>query len=329
MVVMAFAFCEVVAQLAAVHDGHTIARIRTSLVECDGVKRSEHAYIRDDRHIVFAVAVAVRGNLRHDIDVETRAILQHGKRVFRDLFAERKFAAAAVVFDCVEVARADAATAADAKVVVDAGDFLCVIADCAVRTLLDALAAGFAHVAIDRGFAVAMLLHFACAGAAAHADVFQRAAKTSRLVALEVVERHEDIRVHDRLTNLRLFDVLGARQRNELFVEPLEPVGDDDLAAGGGHGKSVFCGGVEVLQRVFPSAGVEGVAVGQKRLAAFGADDVHHRAGEVRAQKRKVARLTEVNLDGNETILKIDALDTCFFNEPLKLYRQRAVKGCS
>ena len=170
-----------------------------------------------------------------------------------------------------------------------------------------------------------MLLHLARAGTAAHADILQRAAKAGRFVPLKVVERNKDIRVHDRLADLRFFDVLCARQRDDLLVEALETVRNDDLAAGGRDGKAVFRGGVEVLQRVLPTAGIEGVAVGQERFAALGADHVRNRARKVRAQKGEVARLAKVDLDGDKAIRKIDILNASALDEPLELNGQRVI----
>ncbi|MPM23953.1 hypothetical protein SDC9_70430 [bioreactor metagenome] len=75
-------------------------------------------------------------------------------------------------------------------------------------------------------------------------------------------QRNEDIRVHNRLANLGLLDVLSALNWHERFVQSLEAVGYDDLAAGGDAGKTVTRGGLQMVERVFAVARVECVAVG-------------------------------------------------------------------
>ena len=61
-----------------------------------------------------------------------------------------------------------------------------------------------------------------------------------------------------------------------------------------------------MLDRVFPAADIERVAVGQKRPSASGLDKVRHGLGVVWAQIRQVSKLTEVQLDGDNFPFKID-----------------------
>ena len=92
-----------------------------------------------------------------------------------------------------------------------------------MRTLLDALAAGAAEGLIHGWLTVAVLFHLTCAGAAAHADVLQRAAEAGCLMPFKVVQRDKDIRVHDRLTDLSLFDMFGAIEGTNFSSRPLSP----------------------------------------------------------------------------------------------------------
>ena len=80
----------------------------------------------------------------------------------------------------------------------------------AVGADLPTLAAAHAQLLLYMGLTGVVLLHLTGAAAAAHADILQRAAKAGRLVTLKVGKRHKDIRVHNRLTDLRLFDVFDA-----------------------------------------------------------------------------------------------------------------------
>ena len=61
-----------------------------------------------------------------------------------------------------------------------------------------------------------------------------------------------------------------------------------------------------MLQRIFAAARIHRVAVGQKRLSAQLLDEVGDDLGIVRAQKRQVAELAEVQLDGDEFAVKVD-----------------------
>jgi len=326
MIVMAFARGEMVGELAARHDRLAVACVRAGLVERDRVERGEHPDVRNNRHIVFRVTVAVRGNLHDDADVKMRAVLQDRQRVFRDLFAENPVAVAAGIRDCVEVACADAAAAAHAAFVIDGRYVPFAVGNCAVRALLDALAAAAAAGCVHDGLAVAVLLHFAGARAAAHADVFQRAAKAHVLVAFKVRKRDKNVRVHNRLSDLCKLHVLTAFDGHQRFVQTFKPVGDENLTAGGHAGKSVARRRFQMVQRIFAQAGVKRVAVGQKRSAAARVDDFAKRIGKIRPQEREVARLAEMHFDRDELILKIDGFDPRLFNELLQLFGQGMIE---
>ena len=218
-------------------------------------------------------------------------------------------------------ADADAAAAADALIVVD--DSLSADkADRAVRAVAGALAAAAAQLGIDDRLAGIVLLHLARAGAAAHAGVLQRAAEARLLMALEVVQGNKDVRVHDRAADLRILDIFAAHDRDLDLVGALEAVGDDDLTSGGQRGEAVFHCGVEMLQRVLSAADVERVAVGQKRHAAEGLDDVRDGLGEIRAQEREVARLAEMCLDRDHLMIHVDLADPGAADQSFQLLLQ-------
>ena len=189
-----------------------------------------------------------------------------------------------------------------------------------VRAVFDALAAADALVLIDDGLAGAVHLLLAGARAAAHADVLERAAEAGGRVALGMRERDEDVGVHDGAADLRRAQVLAAADGHEVIVPALEPVGDDALGAGG-HGRiAVEHGAVEMVERVGAAADIERVAVGEKRLAAERTHIVAHDARPVRAQIGHVARLTEVELDGDVLVLEIDLLKAGGLHEPAQLF---------
>ena len=119
------------------------------------------------------------------------------------------------------------------------------------------------------GLAGSVLLHLARAGAAAHADVLDGTAEAGGLVALEVGQADEDVRVHDGAADLGRLAVFAVRHRHLHFIGAAQAVTDEDLAAGRHGPESRSHGhGVEVLQGILAAARVEGVAVGEEGHAA-------------------------------------------------------------
>ena len=78
------------------------------------------------------------------------------------------------------------------------------------------------------------------------------------------------------------------------------------MAARREWGEAVDIRRIHVLERVFPAADIECVAVGQKRPSASGLNKVRHGLRVIRAQIRKVSKLAEVQLDGDNFPFKID-----------------------
>ena len=312
-----------VGQRLGCHDG-----IGAGLIDSDRVEAREHADIVNDRRVVFGVAVAVGTDVHGERDVEARTVLNNGLRVLSDLVVEYVGRGIIVGLDAVLVARRNAASAAQAAVVVDGGhvhlDGLAarklalagaIERDGVVRTDLLAGTAANTVLGRDTRLAGGMLLHLAGTAAAAHAQVLHGAAKAGLLMALKVSEADHDIGIHERLADLGLVHVLATLDRNERLVGALEAVGDDDLATRGIRGKAVLVGGVDVLERVFAAAHIERVAVGEEGFAAQLLHDVCDGAGVVWAQKAQVTQLAKVNLDSDELVLEVDLLNAGAANE--------------
>ena len=150
-----------------------------------------------------------------------------------------------------------------------------------------------------------MHLHLPGPGTAAHADILQGAAHAGLLVAFEVGQADKHIRVHNGPADLGLLHVLAALHRDGHLIVALQPVSDEDMAAGGVGGKSVHIGRLNVIQGVFPPADIQGVAVRQEGLAALVLHQIRHHLGPVGPQVGQVPRLTEVQLDGHVFVLQI------------------------
>ena len=237
--------------------------------------------------------------------MEARAARDDGLAVFSDLGIQDFRLRVVARLDSVLGTDVHAAAAADAAAMVD-GAFLVLNDRGAVRADLLAGAAADAEALVNGGLFIGVHFHLARAGAAAHAEVLQRAAEAGGLVALEVGEGDDDVGVHQGAADLGRGTVLRALDRDFHLIRALQAIGDDDVAARGERGEAVGIGGVHMLERMLAAADVERVAVGQEGTAAQFLDEVGHGLGIVRPQIGQIAELAEVHLDGDEFILKID-----------------------
>ena len=313
---------QVVRQLAAGQNGHVVAGVGAGLVQRHRVEGGEHAHIGDDGRVVLGVAVAVGGNVHHQIDVEAGPAVHHRLGVFGDAAVQQLAGRVGGAGDGVEVAAAQAAPAAHALVMVDGSLVRPVKGDGPLGAVLGAGVAPAAQLLVHLGLAGGVLLHLARAAAAAHAQVLDGAAEAGGLVPLEVVQADDDVRVHDGPADLGLLHILAARHRHQRLVGALEAVGDDDLAAGGEGGEPVLIGRLDVLQRVLAAAHIEGVAVGEEGPAALGLDDVRQGLGVVGPQVGQVARLAEMDFDGHEFVLHVDGVQPRRAHQPLQFLQQ-------
>ena len=222
----------------------------------------------------------------------------------------------------VKAAGTDAAAAALALVVVDDSLVLLVVGNGVGAALLGAAVAAPAQALLHCRLAGGVLLHLAGPGAAAHADVLDGTPKAGGLVALEVGQADEHIRVHDGAADLGGLAVFAARHRHLHLIGAAQAVGDEHLTAGGHGPEAVELGTGQVLQRVLAAARVQGVAVGQKGHTALLLAQVGHGLGVVGAQVSQVAQLPEMHFDGHELAVHVNVLDAGGDAHPTQLFRQ-------
>ena len=141
-------------------------------------------------------------------------------------------------------------------------------------------------------------------------------------MAFEVAQADDDIGVHDGVANLGVFDQLAVVDRHFHVVSASQAVADDDGTAAGDVVEPVLRRCQQVLQGVLPATRIEGVAVGEERLAAQLLHHIHHRSGVVGTQESQVARLAKVHFDGDEFSLKVDGIHACLADELLELFGQ-------
>ena len=85
-----------------------------------------------------------------------------------------------------------------------------------------------------------------------------------------------------------------------------------------------------MVERVLAPADVQGVAVGQERLAAALTDKIRDGFGPVRPEIGEVARLAEMDLDGGEFLVEINGSHARGFEQAgqllLKVFGQRGAE---
>ncbi len=124
-------------------------------------------------------------------------------------------------------------------------------------------------------------------------------------MSLKMRQRYQNIRIHHRLADLRLFYVLPV-YRDERLVRPFEPVRYDHMASGGKRGKAVGIGRVDVVQGIFAGTDIKRITVREKRFSAPFLHKIRDHFRIIGTQKSQVAVFPEMNLDRRIFILKIN-----------------------
>ena len=169
-----------------------------------------------------------------------------------------------------------------------------------------------------------MELELAGDAGATHAEVLERASETGLLMPLEVGERHHDVGIGEGRADFRGLAVFAVDLYLAL-VGALEAVGDDHLALRGDGVEAVLHGALQMVDGVGAASGVEGVAVGEERLAPEGAYYVGHACGEVGADVCHIAGLAEMYLQGHEVILDGEVGEAGAAHETLQLVGEAGV----
>ena len=113
-----------------------IACVHAGLIQRNRVEACEHSDIRKDRHIVFTVAVAVRGNVDHQIDMEIRAPIQNRLGILGDFHIKFLHRGRILVVDGIKIAGSEATAASDTSAVVNGGTTVFIKRNRSVGTVL-------------------------------------------------------------------------------------------------------------------------------------------------------------------------------------------------
>ena len=140
-------------------------------------------------------------------------------------------------------------------------------------------------------------------------------------MAFEVIEGDEHIRVHHRPADLGFLHIFPVNGHQRL-VRPLQAVGDQHMAACGKRRESVLIGRVQMIQRILPSAHIQGIAVGKEGLPAQFLHSIHYYRRVVGPQESQVPRLSKMHLDSCIFPVKINLIHPRRQDQPLQLLRQ-------
>ena len=133
----------VIRKLAVRHRFCLQTGIYTGLVKGQWIKRSKHTDIRQNRHIIFSMAVAVRRNINNQRNMEIRSSVNNRLRIFCHLAVQNSISIAISECNGIKITCAEASAATYAMFCIYS-HFLCfcIEYESAVGTfLLTALAA--------------------------------------------------------------------------------------------------------------------------------------------------------------------------------------------
>ena len=92
---------------------------------------------------------------------------------------------------------------------------------------------------------------------------------------------------------------------------------------------SIFVCAVQVIERVFSSADIQRVAIGQKRFSAEIFYVVANGFRIIWAQICEIARFAEMNFDGGEFPVEIDRFKSGLLHQPFQLFQQTFTRFCA
>ena len=251
------------------------------------------------------MAVAVRGDIHDQADMEAGPAETNGLGVFRDFAAEVLVGGVIDIPDSIKGAGAYTATAALTEIRVDMRFTVFIIINRVAAAFFSTAAAATTDGLIDGRHSFIMLVHFTGTAAAAHTDVFAGSAKTSALMPFEMRKGNQDICIHNGPADERGLTVLTVGYRDFHIILTAQAVSNDNMAAGGNRVETVeLCVG-QMIHRILAAAGIKGVAVREEGNTAELLDQIGNGFDIVRTEIGAVTQLPEVHLDGDKLSAEI------------------------
>ena len=140
-------------------------------------------------------------------------------------------------------------------------------------------------------------------------------------MAFEMIERNKHIRVHHRPADLGFLHIFSV-YRHQRLIGSLQAVGDQHMAACGKRRESVLIGRIQMIQRILPSAHIQGIAVGKEGLSAQLLHRIHNHRRIVGTQESQVPGLPKMHLDSCIFPVKINLVHPRSQDQPLQLLGQ-------
>ena len=194
--------------------------IGAGLIQGDGIQRGKHAYIGNDRCIVFVVAIAMGRDVDDEVDMEAGLILDNRLCVFGNFVVDHIISVIFSGRNSVEGANADAAAAAGADFMMN-GSLTVFQCDGIVCTIAFAGTTAYAKGVIYARLAVGMHFHFASTGTGAHADIFQSTTHARQFMHFKMSEGDDDIGIGNRAADLGFLDVFAVFYGDQCFIRSL------------------------------------------------------------------------------------------------------------
>ena len=317
-----------VIQLASRHRSGRKTSIYASLVECQRVLGDKHTDVREDRRVVFRMAIAIRGDVQYQRDMEMRASVYHRLGIFRHLVVEELGCMIVGRVDGIEITCRDASSASQAifGIHLHLHGFLVEyqpVVSALEHTTLASTALRLGNLDLSADVLVAL----AGTRAASHTNVLDGTSEARHFVSLEVVEADEHIGIHHGTTNLGLLYIFATHYRHFDFVRTLQAIANEDRATHGKRGETILPSTIKVFEGILSATRIEGVAIGQERLSAQFLHHFHHGTGIIRTEVGDVTQFPEMHLDGYKLAFKVEVGNARLLDEFLQFGRKSVAIG--
>ena len=294
--------------------------IDTRLVERERVEGGKHAHVGNDRDVVARMAVARGRHIADKRDVEVGPSVDHGLGVFRHAAVEFLDGSVVREADGIKIACAHTPPATYTVVRIDGHHTAFgIIDESVVGTFAQTPFASAACGRVDDGLAIAVLVLLSGPRTATHTYILDSASEACHLMPLEMREGNEHVGVHDGAPDACLLHILAAGDGHRDVVRALQPVSDEHRTADGERREAVLPGTVKMFDGILAAAGIERVAVGQKRFATGCFHHVGHGTGIIGTEETQIAQLAEVHLDGDKLAVHVDAVQSGSLQETFQL----------
>ena len=226
-------------------------------------------------------------------------------------FTAKKLVGIAVrIMNGVKTAGTNTAAAAFAFIIINDCFFLRIcdrITSAFFRTTL----AASTDICFDNRFATVVLRHFSSAAAAAHTNILDSSAETSRFMPFKMGKTNENISIHNGTSNSGGGAIFCIFYRNFNVICSAKSVTDNDLTACGNGVKSVQICTVHMFQGIFTASWIKSITVCKKWHAPLFLTKIGYCFCVIRTQESQISKLSKMHFDSNKFTIHVNILDPC------------------